>query len=245
MPVSIWEGAKADALIEAVNGSNDSGISNDVKVALMNVLRHVGFKDENGDTYLADLEEALDADESSSNVKPIFELESPFSSTGSNSIDTGVTIEQGKNYTMLIDFTPTGAASTTTTLIFSNKHSSDHTSYLAGQINKDNKSSMNYWGWGIKFDYASEFIKRNVRFRMAFVYNNKSGIGEGHVYDTSSNNYWGYSRRYNPNELVTDESFVLGKTPLNNGHIATIHDAKIYEKALSKDKIMNYLVGGN
>lgn len=244
MAVNIWEGAKADALIEAVNGSKDSGISNDVKVALMNVLRHVGFKDENGDTYLNDLEEVLDADESSS-VIPIFELESPFSSTGSNSIDTGVTIKQGKNYSMLIDFTPTGEASKTTTLIFSNQHSSDHTGFLAGQINKNNYSSMNYWGWGIKFDYASEFIKRNVRFRMAFVYNNKSGIGEGHVYDTSSNTYWGYLRYYTPNSLVTDETFVLGKTPLYDGHVATIHDVKIYERELSKDKIMNYLTGGN
>ena len=245
MAVNIWEGAKADALIEAVNGSKDSGISNDVKVALMNVLRHVGFKDENGDTYLADLEEVLDADESGSNAQPIFKLESPFSSTGSNSIDTGVTIKQGKDYTMLIDFTPTGAASTTTTIIFSNQHSLDQTSYLAGQINKNNNSSMNYWGWGIKFDYASEFIKRNVRFRMAFVYNNKSAIGEGHVYDTSSNNYWGYSRFYGLNALVTDESIILGKTPIQNGHVATIHDVKIYERALSKDKIMNYLTGGN
>jgi hypothetical protein len=104
---------------------------------------------------------------------------------------------------------------------------------------------MNYWGWGIKFDYASEFIKRNVRFRMAFVYNNKSGIAEGHVYDTSSNTYWGYSRLHAPNSQVTDETFVLGKTPLFNGHVATIHDVKIYERELSKDKIMNYLTGGN
>lgn len=244
MAVNIWEGAKADALIEAVNGSKDSGISNDVKVALMNVLRHVGFKDENGDTYLADLEEALDADESSSNAHPIFELESPFSSTGSNSIDTGVTIEQGKNYTMLIDFTPTGAASTTTTLIFSNQHSSDHTFYLAGQINKDSKSNMNYWGWGIKFDYAADFIKRNVRFRMAFVYN-KVGLAESHVYDTANNTYFGYSRKHTKDSTITDETFVLGKTPLFNGHVATIHDVKIYERALSKDKIMNYLIGGN
>ena len=244
MPVSIWEGAKADALIEAVNGSKDSGISNDVKVALMNVLRNVGFKDENGDTYLNDLEEALDADESSG-AAPIFELESPFSSTGSNSLDSGVTMEQGKSYTMLIDFTPTGAASKTATLIFGNQHNSEQTGHLSGQINKDNNSSMNFWGWGIKFDYAADFIQRNVRFRMAFVYN-KVGLGEAHVYNTSSNSYFGYSRRHsNPNLVYTSGSIVFGKGALYNGHVATIHDAKIYEKALSKDKIMNYLIGGN
>lgn len=244
MPVSIWEGAKADALIEAVNGSKDSGISNDVKVALMNVLRHVGFKDENGDTYLDELEEALDADESSSAI-PIFELESPFSSTGSNSLDSGVTMKQGKSYTMLIDFTPTGAASTTATLIFGNQHSSEQTGHLSGQINKSTSSNMNFWGWGVKFDYASEFIKRNVRFRMAFVFH-KVGLGEAHIYDTVNNAYFGYSRIYdNPDSQYNAGSFVFGKGALYNGHVATIHDAKIYEKALSKDKIMNYLIGGN
>lgn len=86
MGVSIWEGSKAQALIDAVTGAQkvdkqqgvinagkalvvgEDGIvgfgfvslSSDAKQALLNCFRHVAWIDEYGSTYISALEDALD-----------------------------------------------------------------------------------------------------------------------------------------------------------------------------------------
>ena len=60
MAVSIWEGKKADALIEAITQRfGIVGLSESAKQALLNCLDHLAWADEDGQLYYDALEDAL------------------------------------------------------------------------------------------------------------------------------------------------------------------------------------------
>jgi len=60
MAVSIWEGSKAQELIDAVKKiSSSSGLSNEVKIALLTCFRHVAWDDDQYQVYYDALENAL------------------------------------------------------------------------------------------------------------------------------------------------------------------------------------------
>ena len=243
----MFSDAKADEMIEAINGVKGSGISSDVKTALLGTLRNVAFKNEDGLLYLNDLEEALDEGGSGESSIPLFTSDTAVSFTGNNSLATGVTFQQDKSYTLLVDCTvTTWPSSGSIPLIFSNQHDSSVTAFLAGQISINNNTNKpTFWGWGISWGAADDLFNRNERIRMAFTCNPNVKYGNAYTYNASTSTTKMFSRTYNTlNTMYQAGEFVFGKTEISSGFIGTLHNARIYGKELSQAKIFQYLKEG-
>lgn len=94
MAVSIWEGSKAQALIDAINNIKEDVIPNRVKRALLNVAAKTAYIDVNGQDYYNDLESALYSDTPSSDVSSITAV----FSQGSNVIFEDNTLNSLRQY---------------------------------------------------------------------------------------------------------------------------------------------------
>lgn len=62
MSVNIWEGNKAQELIDAINAMSSSGLSEEIKAALISCFQHVAWSDDGGTTYYTQLYNALYSD---------------------------------------------------------------------------------------------------------------------------------------------------------------------------------------
>lgn len=127
--VSMWEGDKAQALIDAINstqkvdkrqgtanagkalvvgddglvGFGNAGISNEAKLALLACFQNVAWNTDRGKILYDDLRDAL-LGRGSSHV--LYKLPSETVFTGTNFIDTGISVlEEDRSYSYTIDFT--------------------------------------------------------------------------------------------------------------------------------------------
>ncbi len=104
MAVSIWEGSKAQNLIDAVE---KGGLSEGVKNALLDIAQNVVYQNQNGSTYYNNLYNALyPAPEPPEPVDPslIFHLDAPVSiRQGTDIIDTDIAFGSTNTFTVLVD----------------------------------------------------------------------------------------------------------------------------------------------
>lgn len=104
MAVSIWEGSKAQNLIDAVE---KGGLSEGVKNALLDIAQNVVYQNQNGSTYYNNLYNALyPAPEPPEPVDPtlLYYLQSPVTiQANDGAIDTGVPFSTDGTFTFLVD----------------------------------------------------------------------------------------------------------------------------------------------
>lgn len=103
MSVNIWEGAKADELIAAIenlSGSGNSGMSDAAKAALINCFLKVAWVDDSGANLIQTLTTALYGGEAPVDNRIVYELKN--TDISNTAIDTGVPVFQlGESFTIL------------------------------------------------------------------------------------------------------------------------------------------------
>lgn len=103
MGVSIWEGSKAQALIDAIGQSqNMLNLSDEAKRALLNCFMHVEWANDQGETYYNALQEALYSEGADNHV--IYKLKNESFNGTSDYVNTGVLIGSDvESFTILGD----------------------------------------------------------------------------------------------------------------------------------------------
>ena len=185
----------------------------------------------------------------------LYELPSAFTSSGENSIDTGVQLTAGNTYTFLCDFTTTSFAKGTTsfaaTYVFGNKVLDVNTYCALQQIEERSGTNKYTWGMGIGYSSGKNLITATHRTRGAFVMtiNNDGSCSVATQLKnvTSGTAIASYSNSYATGCAITSQTYYLGKTTgdsNNSGFIGTVHDFKIYNGEMASADITDYLTNG-
>ncbi len=170
----------------------------------------------------------------------LYVLSSPFTSTGTDVIDTNVGFEAGKTYTFMCDHTRTGTTSAVS-YIYGNKSTSNI--YLALQ------NQNNYlWGVGIPYDNGNNLGQLDKRIRTVAVVTfdsegnctadiNYRNVTDGGVVRTFNNSY--------TNILSNTKTVCLGDSVgAGRGALATVHDFRVYDGEMPSADITDYLTNG-
>ncbi len=170
----------------------------------------------------------------------LYVLSSPFTSTGTDVINTNVGFEAGKTYTFLCDHTRTGTASAVS-YIYGNKSTSN--TYLALQNQNDY-----LWGAGISWSNGANLGLLNKRIRTVAVVNfdssGNSTINMNYKNVTDNGAVTTFSNTY-PSILENTKTVCLGDSAgTGTGAPVVIHDFKIYDGELSSADITEYLTNG-
>ena len=175
----------------------------------------------------------------------LYALPSAFTSSGSNSIDTGVAFETEKNYSVVCSFSVSQFA-TSTKFIYGDM-TAGATNYMALQAMKVTsgvEAGTYVWGSGIGYAVGKDFAAENDQIRFVLTLN----IGaDGYIRDAYlSNKTSGVNKTATATKTdvlaFVGQNVLLGKQASDyDGFSGTITDFKIYDRILTAEEISAYL----
>lgn len=228
--------------------SSITGISDEVKEALLDCFAHTAWIDGNGQVYYNELYEALYGEPN----PLLYRLASPFYSGGNESVDTGAVLQQNTGkYTICFKFiVALDSSDNTPVSVLSYKYLNAGGNYYIIKVNKKVESGNTYrllYGWGIPYEASGVEGKYTLGavYSVVIAIDTDAMTSTTYVYDTHSEITYTYEKELNPAYLFNnDQCFVLGKEKyetITNGFIGMIDNLEIKRQELSSTEITNYL----
>lgn len=172
----------------------------------------------------------------------VYKLPSEFVSDAANYIDTGVELESGSVYSVLLDYTVTSLLSSVH-YIFGNKQA-DSNVYSALQVTSTQGAHM--WGVGIGYSAGSGLVTAGGRYKAVAVAEVDNAKWTITLKDVSAGTTNTYTNTYTVPALANGKAIFIGNGEggsSNTGFVGTVHDFKIIDRALTSEEITAYLNG--
>lgn len=152
----------------------------------------------------------------------IYILRSPFVSTGTEKIDTGVKFESGNTYTILGEFVAT-ADTARASFLFTNKIVGNNT-YCGLHLQKQNETYPRYmWGAGIPYGNGENKYVLDTIIRFAVVVEVDLAKCTMYLRNTSAAQTRNFTNTYTVPAFVNDTAIYLGNETGGNGFNGTVN----------------------
>ena len=221
----------------------------ELKAALMACFAHVAWADDDGKNYYNALAETLGTSPIPSDI--IYKLQNMFISNGSNSVDTGVSFETDKVYTICLRWIQSSyGANNAVEFLFSNRSQSSSNAYIGLQTELEVGSGNTFrrlFGVGLSWANGKNIHRAGIEYTTVIIVDTQNDKHDFYLYnandETSVASYTDVS--FTHSNVVNSQMISLGYhgVSANPGFKGTILDFIIKDRVLSSDEIIEYLTG--
>ena len=179
----------------------------------------------------------------------LFTLSSPFESTGSNYIDTGVAWETNKQYSLECEFNIDQFGTETAYIYGDTKaETSKYTALADVQHTSGTNKGKYVWGSGFGFEVSKNFADVNQTIRFVFTMDISSSGYTRNWYIKNETAGTSFDGTQNGTDVLNIKGYniFIGKQETSltdNGFVGTISDFKIFDRILTSAEINSYLNG--